>query len=92
MAKPIKKEDLEGAVNVNSDQTPITRQKIDRVSIEDWADAPVSELQAQLATLSKRALIAADIGNTPLMLQLNKGITQLKAIIKSKSNDDVGLI
>jgi hypothetical protein len=91
MAK-LKKEDVEGAVNVNDDITPITRQPIDQVSADEWSTASVAELQAQLATLSRRAQMAAEIGNHSMLIQLNRGITRLKAIVKSKSNDDVGLI
>jgi len=90
--KKINVEDFTGAVNVNDDITPITRQPIDPVDSSDWADQSVADLQAQLATLSKRAAIANNIGNHALLTQINRGVAQLKLIIKNKSNDDVGLI
>ena len=92
MAKKQDVEEFTGAVNVNADITPITRRPIDQVDSSEWKDCPVSELNEQLATLSKRAGIANHIGNPALLTQLNRGIAQLKHLIKEKSNDDVGLI
>lgn len=92
MARKPNVEDFTGAVNVNADITPITRQPIDQIDSTDWRNAPVSELQEHLAILSKRVGIATNLGNALLLTQLNKGIAQLKFLIKEKSNDDVGLI
>lgn len=92
MAKKPNVEDFTGAVNVNADITPITRQPIDQVDSSDWKNSPVSELQEHLAILSKRAGIARHLGNQLLLTQINRGIAQLKFLIKEKSNDDVGLI
>lgn len=92
MAKKPNVEDFTGAVNVNADVTPVTRQPIDQVDASDWKNAPVADLQEHLAILNKRAGIANHLGNTLLLTQINRGIAQLKFLIKEKTNDDVGLI
>ncbi len=85
--------DFEGAVSVNADITPITRQPIDQVDSDDWSSMSIAELQAQLVTLQQRYNIAAHLSSADLMKQLQKGIVRLNLILKSKTNSDsVGLI
>jgi len=84
MAK-IKREDLEGIINVNADVTPITREPIEQVDASDWSTMSIPDLNAQLATLQKRYNYALHLGNPDLVKQLKRGIDHLMLILKTKS-------
>ena len=88
----VKREDLEGAVDVNGDITPITRQPIEQVDASDWTDRSVAELARQRVTLQQRLYYVQQHGSADMVKALKLGIAQLDLIIKSKHNNDVGLI
>ena len=87
----IKKEDLEGAVNVEGDITPITRKPIEQVDASEWHKLSVAELATQRATLQQRLTMAHKF-SPHLVTPIQRGIAMLDRIIKSKQNEDVGLI
>jgi len=87
-----KYKDLEGAVDVNGDITPTTRQKIGTVTGDEWSEMSVSELYNQRSVLIERLNYASSIAPTMVPV-LQQGIARLDAHIRSKTNDnDTGLI
>lgn len=88
----IKREDLEGIINVqDADVTPITRRPIENVDASNWTDLSVSELSDQLVTLSQR-LTWANMYSPGMVLPIRKGIAQLELIIKNKQHEDMDLV
>lgn len=88
----VTREDIEGAIDVNGDVTPITRQPIEQVDAADWSDRSVAELARQRVTLQNRLAYCQQHGSMDMIKALKMGITQIDLVIKSKHNNDVGLI
>jgi len=81
------------AVDISKeDVTPITRKEIKKVKATDWADLNLTQLHTQLDTLLNRLHYANTIGHQDMINQLTRGITQLRLIIKKKSDEDTRLI
>ena len=87
----IKKEDLEGSIDVNGDVTPITRQKIEQVNAVDWSDQSATDLSTQLSVLQQR-LYTAQQFSPNLVQPIQLGIRRLEHMINSKQQNDTGLI
>ena len=76
---------VEGAVSVDGDITPVTRQPIDRVNALEWSELSVGDLQAQLVTLTKRRETALSVGSISTAKAIDRGIAQLTQIINQKT-------
>lgn len=89
-----KYKDIEGAVPVNGDITPITRKKIEQVDSSQWNEMTVSELYDQRIILSNRMSQASMSGNPAILQQIECGLRALDAIIseRSQGSDEINLI
>lgn len=72
--------------------TPITREEIKSVDANDWSQLNIAQLYEQLNTLEKRMEYARSIGHQDMMTQLSRGITRLRALIHTKTDDEIKLI
>lgn len=80
-------------VNVaEEDVTPITREKIKSVDATDWDNLNIAQLYEQLNTLEKRLFYAQSIGHQEMINQLNRGLVRLRALIHTKTDDEIKLI
>lgn len=88
--------DFTGAVNVNGDVTPITRQKIEKVTPEKWGQMDINGLWDQRIILNNRAVMALQSGHAEVAKQVQAGINMIDAILQQKaeaaSKNDQGLI
>ena len=73
--------DFTGAVNINGDVTPITRQKIDKVTPESWNQMNSSALWDQRITLANRQAMAMEAGHGGIAKQIQQGINTIDAIL-----------
>lgn len=83
-----KYKDLEGAVPVNGDITPITRKPIDQINSSDWDDMTTAELVDQRNSLFNRITLAQSMGQLQLVPEMNRGLTHLDAIIKLRESTE----
>ncbi len=85
---------LEGAVPVNGDITPITRQPIDQINAASWEDMPFEALEQQYNMLVKRINLVKTMGRTDLSAQMERGLKYLTQLIETKrpKNDGVTLL
>lgn len=81
--KPLPRELLEGAVSVEGDITPITREPIVKITPERWGQMSVSELHAQREVLANRYYNAIRAGLLDGAKTIQGGI----AIIDSRLED-----
>lgn len=88
-----KYKDIEGAVPVNGDVTPITRRKIEKLDTSRWYEMNISELTDQRIILNNRIMYASTSGNGGVIQQLQRGLAQLDQLIAEKSaegnNDNI---
>lgn len=87
-----KYKDIEGAVPVDGDITPITRQPIESVDANTWSKMTAGELFDQKAILEKRRILAASCGSDEMLKQINRGIRILEDMIKNHKGDEVTLV
>jgi len=62
------------------------------VSANEWQEMTVNQLYEQKMILQNRILASSEMKNRSLMLQLQKGMVQLEAIIQQKSKGDTIVI
>lgn len=86
MKKKISLEDLEGAISVEGDITPITRNPISKITPQRWNEMSVSELHAQREIMCNRYYAAIQAGLLEGAKTLQAGIM----IIDSKL-EDIGI-
>jgi len=79
-------------VDVNSDETPITHQKIDQVDASTWKDKSLSELYDDLIIMNRRLDMAREVGNITIIQQVQKGIEHLQAVINARGPSETKLI
>ena len=79
-----KYKDIEGAVNVNGDITPVSRQPVNQITGGEWEDMSLSLLHEQRNMLYTRLSTAASIC-PQAMPTIRQGIAQIDAIIENKS-------
>lgn len=84
MSKP-NVNDFTGAVNVNANITPITRQKIEAVTPEKWAKMSISLLLDQRLFLVERSVKASQAGHSEMAQQIQLGINSLDALLQYKA-------
>ena len=70
-----------GAVNINGDLTPITRQKIETVTAERWTEMNNSELHDQRIILNNRMNMAYNSGQAAVAQQIQAGINTIEALL-----------
>jgi len=62
------------------------------VSANEWQEMTVNQLYEQKMILQNRIFASSEMKNRSLMLQLQKGMVQLEAIIQQKSKGDTIVI
>ena len=62
------------------------------VSADEWLKMDVNELYEQKMILQNRIFATSQMKNRSVMVQLQKGMIQLEAIIKQKSKGDTTII
>lgn len=72
-----------------SQLTPISKQEIPSVDANSWANMTVSELYDQVFILEQRILYCQQYGKHEAAKQIRQGIDQLRALINSKSGDQL---
>jgi hypothetical protein len=73
--------DFTGSVNINDDITPITRQKIDKVTPEKWNQMNSNALWDQRIVLYNRMIMASSVGQGGVAKQIQQGINTIDAIL-----------
>lgn len=77
--------DFTGAVNINADITPITREKIDAVTPEKWLEMDINMLWDQRIILNNRVVKALQSGHAEIAKQVQKGIHSIDALLEHKA-------
>lgn len=87
-----------GAVNIEADVTPTTRQKIETVTPDKWGEMNIDMLWEQRFILTERMILAQQTGHGEIAIQLQPGLIQIDAILQfkkaealKKEADDPGL-
>lgn len=80
------------SVNVQDDITPISREKIENVNSFNWNNLKLSDLYQQKSILEKRLFSARQLHNQNMVEQLERGISHIEAVIKSKSTGEIPFI
>lgn len=81
-------EHQEGSVPVNSEVTPISRQRIKSVNATSWEDMSTADLFEQRSTLQQRLNQAHSMGYLQMAKQIQAGLDQLEAILKTRAGGD----
>ncbi len=79
-------------VDVNSDLTPITRQKITAVDAGNWDSMSLEQLHEQLHVMETRLLYSQQLANEELVKQVLAGVNQLKFLIINRTPDELKLL
>jgi len=80
--------DYTGAVNVNGDITPTTRQKIEKVTPEKWNLMDINSLWDQRIILNNRMIMALQSDHAAIAQQLQAGINALDALLQRKAAEE----
>jgi len=80
--------DYTGAVNINGDITPITREKIGQITPEKWHEMNDEALWEQRITLSERVMKANQAGHAGMAQQVQAGINVIDAILRQRALKD----
>lgn len=83
--------ELEGAVSVNGDITPITRQPIDQIDSSDWGEMSYAALSEQYEMLNKRMNVAKTMARPDLVKQMQRGMAHLLQVMETKRPKDDGV-
>lgn len=86
MKKKIDLKELEGAVSVQGDITPITRQPIAKITPERWGEMSASELHSQREIMCNRYYAAIQAGLLNGAQTLQAGIMAIDARL-----EDIGI-
>lgn len=82
--------DFTGAVNIEGDLTPITRQPVDRINAQSWGNMSIQELLNQRDILQVRYYRALGVGvNTDAIKEGLKMIDQLIEFQESKAEEEL---
>jgi len=71
-----------GAVNINADITPITRQKIDQVTSSEWHLMDIDRLWDQRLILNERSMLASKAGHAEISKQIQAGINHIDMLLQ----------
>ncbi len=77
-------EDFTGAVDINADITPVTRKKIQTVSLDKWPEMSIGMLLQQRLVLIERVTMSLQSGHAEIAKQVQLGITSLDQLIQYK--------
>lgn len=82
--------DFTGAVPVDTsaEVTPITRQKIEKVTPELWPQMDINRLWDQRIILNDRMIKAYQAGHAEIALQIENGIKTLDALLQRKAAEE----
>ncbi len=72
-------------IQVDGEITPVTKRPIQQIKADEWGKMTVNDLYEQRSVLQNRVYVAAQIGNSALMQQLQIGVAHLDALIEQKS-------
>ena len=86
-----KYKDIEGAVPVDGNMTPISRKPVDQISGTEWQDMSLSSLLEQKGMLLSRMNVASSVCPQAIPA-LRRGISELDQIIANKSKNNESLI
>ena len=83
-----------GAISVNDDITPISKQPIQQVHADKWSDMSITELWEQRTTINNRLDYALQLGHADMIKQIQRGLLQLDQLIESRASiiDDTRLV
>lgn len=90
--KPIPREVFEGAVSVEGDLTPITRQPIVKITPERWNEMSANELLSQREVLFNRYHNALRAGLMDGAKTIQAGIAILDARLEDMDEDGPGFL
>ncbi len=79
-------------IDVNGKITPITKQVIQDVRADKWSQMSTNDRFVQKLILESRLSTAAQLGNFPLIQQIQMGIEQIHAIIRARTDSETRLI
>jgi hypothetical protein len=79
MAKKIPLEQLEGAISVQGDVTPITRNPVENVTANEWNEMTINQLHSQREILVQRYYGALSGGMTQGAETIQMGIMTIDA-------------
>lgn len=79
--------DYTGAVNINADITPITRQKIEQVTPDKWHEMSIDKLWDQRIILNNRMIKASQAGYAEIAKQVQVGINAIDALLQRKDDE-----
>jgi len=78
--------DFTGSVNVlDGEVTPITRQKIDKVTPGDWAEMDISALWDERIVLDNRMAMAYQSGHAEIARQIQHGLNTIDALLQRRA-------
>ncbi len=75
-----------GAVSVEGDITPTTREPIQKVESTDWNEMSVSDLWTQRYTLQNRIAYAYESGHPEMAKHIMSGIQTIDQIIAQRQS------
>jgi len=83
--------DFTGSVKVDAsaEVTPVTRQKIERVTPNQWPQMDINRLWDQRIILNERMMKAQQCGQAEIALQVQKGINTIDAILRQKAAEQM---
>ncbi len=84
--------DYIGAVNINADITPTTRQKITAVTPEKWHMMDIEHLWQERLTLNERAILAHQSGHGEVARQVEAGIARIDVLLQLRETEKAELI
>ncbi len=90
--KKVPIEQLEGAINVSGDITPITRTPITKVTPERWREMSVSELHSQREVMCNRYYSAIQAGLLDGAKTIQAGIMTIDDILEDMGEVGPGFL
>lgn len=89
MKKPIDK--YTGAVSVEANITPTTREPVPEVKPTEWKEMSTSQLWEEKTVLQQRIAAAVSCGHPELVVQIQRGIAVIDQILgeKQAQNDTI---
>jgi len=90
-----KYKEYEGAVNVNSNLTPVSRTPIDQIDSSRWHELSSWQLVDQRVLIYDRIEMASRTGHENMIIQLKRGLTRIDDILNQRRiehGDEITLI
>lgn len=89
MAKKIPLEQLEGAISVQGDVTPITRQPVQAVTANEWNTMTMNQLHSQREILVQRYYGALSAGMLQGAQTIQMGIMTIDAKLEELGDSEI---